>query len=154
MVLYNKCGESPPTATHVLRVTELRLEREGEEGWGSGGGGSVCERFIRTRTSPGCLQRAPLQAACASDSIAWLTPWPTGMLAGECDPNWGNVKSPRITSVARLSQRTQGDTALLLLGVHCANESACVLTHHVQTRLECTRPSVINPKDFFFLSFK
>lgn len=71
------------------------------------------------------LQQSPVQTACESDSMAWLTPWPTVMVGVECDPNWGNVKSPRITSVARLSQRIHGDTASLLLGVHCANESAC-----------------------------
>lgn len=117
MVLYNTYNKSPPTATHVLRVTKLRLERDGK-------GERVSGSSERARLC--CLQQPPLQTACTSDSMAWLTPWPTGMLGVECDPNWGNVKSPRITSVARLSQRIQGDTALLLLlGVLCANESAC-----------------------------
>lgn len=120
MVLCNTYNKSPPTATHGLRVTKLRLER----GWEGGERVSGSSEHARLC----CLQQPPLQTACTSDSMARLTtPWPTGMLGVECDPNWGNVKSPRITSGARLSQRIQGDTALLLLllGVHCANESAC-----------------------------
>lgn len=85
---------------------------------------------------------------CSSAAQAWLTPWLTGMVGVESDPNWGNVKSPRITSVARLSQRIQGDTESPLLGVHSANESACAV-HRVLRQLECICPSILKTEGFF-----
>lgn len=51
--------------------------------------------------------------------------------------------------MARLSQRIQGDTVLLLLSVQCANESACA-------NPPCATATAVHPssKDlfFFFLS--
>lgn len=38
----------------------------------------------------------------------------SGMVGVECDPNWSNLKSLRITPVARLSQRRENDAVLPL----------------------------------------
>lgn len=74
------------------------------------------------------------------------------MVGVESDPNWVNVKSPRITSVVRLSHEIQGDAVLLLPVVHCANESAFALPPYVsrQTRLHLVVSSE-KQEDFFFL---
>lgn len=54
----------------------------------------------------------------------------SGMVGVECDPNWSNLKSLRITPVARLSQRRQSDTVLLLLLLLCVLMKDCTRTLH------------------------
>lgn len=66
----------------------------------------------------------------------------SGMVGVECDPNWSNLKSLRITPVARLSQRRQSDAAAA--GAVCVNERP--YTHSTQQRIEhLTRLSIYCP---------
>lgn len=139
-VIYDTGNKSSPTTTQVLRVSKLTMSR---------GVVGVNVWAVHQNTQVSFASNNP---HCSLPAQAWLTLWPTGMLGVECDPNWGNVKSPRITSVARLSQRIQGDTESPLLAVHCANESACA-AHRVSRQMECICTSILKA-GFFFSPFK
>lgn len=141
MVIHNACNKSSPTVTQVPWVSKRRMRREvvGLSAW------AVHQNMQ--------VSFASNNPHCSLPAQAWLTPWPTVMVDVESDPNWGNVKSLRITSVARLSQRIQGDTELPLLGVHCANESACAV-HCVWWTAHALCPSILKAEGFFFFKWK